>query len=306
MSTKRHVVSIDDEEHILTLIRAVLSDDFHVTTFNDTYKALETLPGLKPDIILCDITMPHHDGFEMHQALREIPHLRGVPFIYLTALGDRDNFRKGMNQGADDYLTKPFTPSELRDVVATRLERAEHLREEVLDIVSLGGASASYGGRILEYEAKKVLELLIYLIAKGKQVIWHDLFNDLWWKDVNDNAVHVLLGRARKALEGLAEFHIEGDALTLSLARPYKWDAYDFEIAGNAALKTKELLAIERSIQMYKGPFLKDFDSPWCNECREFYESIYVQLLEAAIQTSQDTLQRTMAQKRLDDFLESS
>ncbi len=302
MKIKKHIVSIDDEDNILVLIGAILSQDFDLTTFNDTTKALELAPTLKPDLIICDINMPGLDGFEIHQAFREIPGLRGVPFIYLTGLADREHFRKGMNQGADDYLTKPFTADELKEVVNIRLQRAEHLREDECEIKSLGSVAVTAEGKILEYEAKKVIELLLYLLTKGKRVVWRDLFNDLWWEEVNDNSVHVLLGRARKTFEGLAEFVIEDDMLQLHLSRPYIWDAQGFETEAKAALETKNGSTIEKSIQLYKGPFLKDFDSPWSNTQRDYYEDLYVKLLELSIAIASSETQRHLAQKRLDTF----
>ena len=304
-SINKQIVSIDDDMSILTLIHTVLSEDFQVTTFNDTHQALESLPGLKPDLIICDINMPGLDGFEIHQAVRDIPSLRSVPFIYLTGLSDREYFRKGMNQGADDYLTKPFTPDELRDVVNIRLQRKESLRENDWDIMSLGGVAVTSAGQVLGYEAKKVIELLLYLITKGEAVIWRDLFSDLWWEVVNDNGVHVLVGRARKTFEGLAEFVIEGDTLHLKLLKPYTWDARVFETEANTALSTNDFNFVEKAIGLYKGPFLKDFDSPWSNTQRDYYEMLYVKLLELSITTAPTQAQKQTAQKRLESFWEA-
>jgi two-component SAPR family response regulator len=303
MSTRQRIVSIDDEDHILALVRAVLSDDFEVTTFNDTSIALESIPNLKPDLILCDVNMPERDGFEIHQTLREIPALRAVPFIYLTGLMDKENFRKGMNQGADDYLTKPFTPAELKEAIRVRLERTEGLRDSELTIISLGSVGVRVEGRMLEYEAKKVMELFLYLITHGGSVVWLDLFNDLWWEDVNDNAIHVVLTRARKTFEGLAEFVLEKETLQLHMDRPYQWDAQMFETEAKAALEQKDLNGIEKSIQLYKGSFLKDFDSPWSNKRRDDYEDLYVRLLGTSLELANNELQQQAAQKRLDDFL---
>ncbi|MBW4658912.1 MAG: EAL domain-containing protein [Drouetiella hepatica Uher 2000/2452] len=74
-----------------------------------------------PDIILCDIMMPEMDGYDVLQTLRRNPETARIPFIFLTARADRADIRRGMNLGADDYLTKPFTSSDLGEAITARL-----------------------------------------------------------------------------------------------------------------------------------------------------------------------------------------
>lgn len=88
--------------------------------------ALET----KPDLVICDIMMPVLDGYGVLQVFNKNPQLSGVPFIFLTAKTERTDFRKGMELGADDYLTKPFDESELLSAIEGRLNRFAHLRPE--------------------------------------------------------------------------------------------------------------------------------------------------------------------------------
>lgn len=89
----------------------------------------------KPDLIICDVMMPEVDGYEVLKTLRQNPHTAAVPFIFLTAKADKAALRQGMELGADDYLTKPFTKTELLGAVATRLEKhavvAQHFEEEL-------------------------------------------------------------------------------------------------------------------------------------------------------------------------------
>lgn len=75
----------------------------------------------RPDLILCDVMMPHVDGYQVLEAIRLNRSLATVPFIFLTAKADRTDFRHGMNLGADDYLTKPFTSSDLLAAIESRL-----------------------------------------------------------------------------------------------------------------------------------------------------------------------------------------
>ena len=79
----------------------------------------------KPDLILCDVMMPELDGYGVLQALQADASLARIPFIFLTAKGEKDDLRSGMNLGADDYLTKPVANAELVQAIETRLRRSE-------------------------------------------------------------------------------------------------------------------------------------------------------------------------------------
>lgn len=84
-----------------------------------------------PDLVLCDVMMPELDGFGVLQALQADARLALIPFIFLTAKGEKDDLRSGMNLGADDYLTKPVGNEELVRAIETRLRRsAQHARRE--------------------------------------------------------------------------------------------------------------------------------------------------------------------------------
>jgi len=88
-------------------------------------KALE----IKPNLVICDIMMPVMDGYGVLQIFMHNPELSVVPFIFLTAKTERSDIRKGMEMGADDYLTKPFSEAELLSAVESRLRRAENLKK---------------------------------------------------------------------------------------------------------------------------------------------------------------------------------
>lgn len=81
----------------------------------------------RPDLVICDIMMPVLDGYGVLHIFNKNPQLSGVPFIFLTAKTERTDFRKGMELGADDYLTKPFDESELLSAIEGRLNRFRHL-----------------------------------------------------------------------------------------------------------------------------------------------------------------------------------
>jgi DNA-binding response OmpR family regulator len=82
-----------------------------------------------PDIIICDIMLPGIDGFEVSTQVKQIPQLPPAAFIFLTAKSTRSDTRTGMDMGADDYLTKPFTKEELINSIQARIEKLTQIRE---------------------------------------------------------------------------------------------------------------------------------------------------------------------------------
>jgi CRP/FNR family cyclic AMP-dependent transcriptional regulator len=89
---------------------------------------IEQALATRPDLVICDIMMPVLDGYGVLQIFNQHPQLAGIPFIFLTAKTERADLRRGMELGADDYLTKPFDSSELLSAIASRLGRFQHLR----------------------------------------------------------------------------------------------------------------------------------------------------------------------------------
>jgi len=103
---------------------------YEVLTAANGKEGIEKAQKEIPDLIICDIMMPELDGFGVLHVLNKFPKTSGIPFIFLTAKADRSDMRKGMNMGADDYITKPFDDMELLDAVDIRLRRSERLKSE--------------------------------------------------------------------------------------------------------------------------------------------------------------------------------
>jgi DNA-binding NarL/FixJ family response regulator len=99
-------------------------ENYDVVECADGRAGLKAARARRPDLILCDVTMPKLDGHGVLRALQAEPALATVPFIFLTAKGERGDIRSGMELGADDYLPKPVTGSELLRAIRTRLARA--------------------------------------------------------------------------------------------------------------------------------------------------------------------------------------
>jgi two-component system sensor histidine kinase/response regulator len=118
------ILIIEDETSIRKNILEMLEmEGYEGLEAEDGITGLAMAQDHVPDLIICDITMPNLDGYEVLLELRKTPETATIPFIFLTARADRSFMRHGMELGADDYLTKPFTLSELRSAIAARLER---------------------------------------------------------------------------------------------------------------------------------------------------------------------------------------
>jgi anti-anti-sigma factor len=118
------ILVIEDELGIRENIQEILElEDFEVLTAPNGKIGVELALKHNPDLIICDVMMPELDGYGVLMALRQDPRTVGTPFIFLSAKAAKEDHRKGMELGADDYLTKPFTPKEICQAINTRLQK---------------------------------------------------------------------------------------------------------------------------------------------------------------------------------------
>ena len=125
MNAKKILVIEDEPEMRRNLVTILKLEKFHPLAAENGRSGLELARKEKPDLILCDIMMPELDGHEVVQALRTDSQLAAIPFIFLTAKGEKSDLRAGMKLGADDYLTKPVNKTDLLDAISARLRRVE-------------------------------------------------------------------------------------------------------------------------------------------------------------------------------------
>ena len=122
----KKILVIEDEPEMRRNITSLLRYyDYEPIAAQNGRVAMETARREKPDLILCDVMMPELDGYGVLQALQSDTSLARIPFIFLTAKGEKDDLRSGMNLGADDYLTKPVVNADLVRAIESRLRRAE-------------------------------------------------------------------------------------------------------------------------------------------------------------------------------------
>jgi len=126
-----NIVVIEDDPLVRNLIVDTLdAEGYQVVGVGQGRAGLEMVIQYMPDLVLCDISMPEMDGFGILQAIRHNPETKTTLFIFLTAHKDREHMRKGMELGADDYITKPFTPIELSTAISAQLAKRNIINQQ--------------------------------------------------------------------------------------------------------------------------------------------------------------------------------
>lgn len=128
----KKILLIEDNQDLLDNTAELLElAGYEVWTAEDGKKGFEKAKKHLPDLIVSDIMMPHLDGFGLLHLIQRTPDLAHIPFIFLTAKTERSDFRKGMEMGADDYLMKPFSETELLNAVESRLKKINRIHTEL-------------------------------------------------------------------------------------------------------------------------------------------------------------------------------
>jgi CRP/FNR family transcriptional regulator, cyclic AMP receptor protein len=127
----KKILFIDDNNDIRSNTAEILElANYDVISAENGKTGVELALKEKPDLIICDIMMPVLDGYGVLHALQKNPETMNTPFIFLTAKTEKSDLRKGMEAGADDYITKPFTGTEILNAVEGRLKKAEFLKQQ--------------------------------------------------------------------------------------------------------------------------------------------------------------------------------
>ncbi|MGV6860526.1 MAG: response regulator [Putridiphycobacter sp.] len=126
------IAVIEDNADMRENIQEILElADYEVVTAENGKRGVELIKAELPDLILCDIMMPELDGYGVLYMVSKNVKTASIPFIFLTAKTEKEDFRKGMNMGADDYITKPFEDTELLDSIQRRLDRVKQFSSEI-------------------------------------------------------------------------------------------------------------------------------------------------------------------------------
>ena len=121
---KNRILLVEDEESLLKLESILLtSKGYSVTGVMDGRSALDEINACKPDLVVLDIMLPELDGFEVCKRIKENPETAGIPVVMLTAKKNSQDYARGMQVGADAYVTKPFKSARVIEVIEALLNR---------------------------------------------------------------------------------------------------------------------------------------------------------------------------------------
>lgn len=127
----KKILIIEDNPEVRENIEEILElADYEVYSAENGKRGVEEAKLKHPDLIICDIMMPELDGYGVLRILSRNPETAAIPFVFLSAKAEKSDMRKGMNLGADDYITKPFEEDELLEAIETRLAKSEILKKE--------------------------------------------------------------------------------------------------------------------------------------------------------------------------------
>ena len=160
------ILVIEDQPQMRKNLLTILElEGFQVVSAENGRRGVELAKAELPDLILCDVMMPELDGFGVVAALRTDDQTATLPLIFLTAKGDKLDQRKGMNLGADDYLTKPVAREDLLSAVRTRLARRRAHQTELASAKSSAGFNPNY-------DSPKPLEALGLTPREAEVLLW--------------------------------------------------------------------------------------------------------------------------------------
>ena len=208
-SRKYRILVVDDERRMVGFIRLNLEQDGYevIEAFNGT-EALNRLRDSLPDLILLDVMMPDIDGFEVLRTIREISQ---VPVIMLTAKGEEDDKVKGLELGADDYVTKPFSPRELVSRIKAVLRRGATFEEDEEGVIEVDDRLRIDFGRREVWVDDELIKLrpteyrlLYHLVRNAGWVMTHDqILTKVWGYEYRDEPhyVRLYINYLRKKIE---------------------------------------------------------------------------------------------------------
>lgn len=193
------ILVVDDEQHMVDLIRMNLElEGFQVLEASNGVDALDQVRKHIPDLIILDIMMPQLDGFEVLKMLREFS---SVPVIMLTAKGEEEDKVRGLELGADDYVTKPFGARELVSRVKAVLRRTESLTEPSESVIEVDDRlSVDFNKREVIVEGKHIklrpteYRLLYHLMQNAGWTVPHEqLLAKVWGYEYREETHYVRL-----------------------------------------------------------------------------------------------------------------
>ena len=207
MDTPRKVLIADDEPDILEILKYnLVNEGFQVFTANDGEEALEKAKLTQPDLVILDIMMPKKSGVEVCQVLRAQPAFRHTLILFLTALNDEGTQIRGLETGADDYISKPISTKVFISKVHSLFRR---LNKPDTKVIKVNGFTIDPEKFLINVDgkdmmlAKKEFELLYLLASKpGRVFLRNEILSQVWGNDVivGDRTIDVHIRKIRQKL----------------------------------------------------------------------------------------------------------
>jgi two-component system, OmpR family, phosphate regulon response regulator PhoB len=227
---KPRVLVVEDEAPLVAMLRYNLEKEgFTVDEAVNGEEALAKIAELRPDAVLLDWMLPLVSGIEVCRQLRRAPETRHLPVIMLTARGEEGDRVRGLNSGADDYVVKPFSPTELVARLRAVMRRAQPSRsEETLrfaDVtMDLAAHRVSRNGRAVHLGPTEYRLLKFFLQHPGRVFSREQLLDQVWGHDVyvEPRTVDVHIRRLRKALNAPGEADVVRTVRSAGYALDYE------------------------------------------------------------------------------------
>ena len=208
MTATKKILIADDEPDILEIIQFNLQQEgYEVVTAKNGDEAIDKAKKTDPDLIILDIMMPGKNGIEVCNILRMLPGFKDTLIVFLTAMSDETTEIKGLETGADDYLTKPISPKVLLSKVNALFRR---LHKEASSTIKLGDMEIDREKYLVKLNgagiilARKEFELLALLASKpGKVFLRNEILNQIWGTEVivGDRTIDVHIRKIRQKLD---------------------------------------------------------------------------------------------------------
>ena len=206
---KQNILVVDDEPQITRVLKTTLSTQgYGIRTASDGEEALHAMSEWPPDLIVTDLRMPNMDGLEL---CREVRRTSQVPIIVLSVKGEDSIKVQALDAGADDYVTKPFSMTELTARIRAALRRASVPDQPRVPLIELGDFRIDVPGRTVRVKTRDVhltpkeFDLLVYLARHAGRVLTHrTLLAAVWGPNSVEQPeyLRVFVGQLRKKLEG--------------------------------------------------------------------------------------------------------
>ncbi len=206
---KNRILVVDDEKGLVKIIRLNLEHDgFEVFEANNGAQAMDRLRAVLPDLVLLDVMMPDLDGFQVLRMIREVG---STPVIMLTAKGEENDKVRGLELGADDYVTKPFSPRELTSRIRAVLRRGSFSDQTDTGKIDVDGRlqidfdrhEVWVDGELVQLRPTEY-RLLYHLVKNAGWVLTHDqILSKVWGYEYEDEPhyVRLYINYLRKKIE---------------------------------------------------------------------------------------------------------